>query len=157
MLVHLLLPKFIFHLLPRLNQKLTFWTSWSGVGKLLSYILWTKSKQKVPFGKVCLAYSDFASVQIVYITKNVEKRQKTGFLQVEYSLVAFWTRWCGLGIVLDWILSTKTKQKVAISKVCFAYRSFEEGKIFKIAKNDEKRRFGTMNRALQHFERVDLS
>ena len=35
------------------------------------------------------AYSDFASVQIVYIAKNVEKRQKTGFLQVEYSIVAF--------------------------------------------------------------------
>ena len=39
----------------------------------MSYILWTKLNQKVPFGKVCLAYSDFASVQIVYITKNVKK------------------------------------------------------------------------------------
>ena len=34
-------------------------------------------------------YSNFASVHIVYNAKNVEKRQKTGFLQVEYSLVAF--------------------------------------------------------------------
>ena len=52
------------------------------------------------------------------------------------------------------ILLTKTKQKVAIRKVCLVYRSFQEEKIVKIAKNDEKRGFGRMNRALQHFEHV---
>ena len=31
-----------------------------------------------------------------------------------------------------------------------------EIKIFKIAKNDEKRAFGRMNRALEHFERLKL-
>ena len=42
----------------------------------------------------------------------------------------------------------KTKQKVPIRKVCHAYRSFVEVKIFKIANNDEKQSFGRMNRAL---------
>ena len=46
------------------------------------------------------------------------------------------------------ILSTNTKQQVVIKKVCLAYRSFEEEKKFKIAKNVEKRAFGRMNRAL---------
>ena len=46
------------------------------------------------------------------------------------------------------ILSIKTKQEVAIRKMCLAYRNFEEEKIFKIAKNDEKRRFSRMNIAL---------
>ena len=47
-------------------------------------------------------------------------------------------------------------QNVPIRKVCLAYRSFVEVKIVKIANNVEKQSFGRMNRALQHFERVDL-
>ena len=44
------------------------------------------------------------------------------------------------------IFGTKSKQKVASRKVCLAYRSCEKEKIFKIAKNDEKRGFGRMNK-----------
>ena len=46
------------------------------------------------------------------------------------------------------IFGTKTKHEVPIRKVCPAYRSFVEVKNIKIAKNDEKRAFGRMNRAL---------
>ena len=49
---------------------------------------------------------------------------------------------------MECILSTNTKQKVVIKMVFLAYRSFEEEKIFKIAKNDEIRGFGRMNIAL---------
>ena len=46
------------------------------------------------------------------------------------------------------MLSTKTKKIVAIRKVCLAYRSLGEVIIVKIAKNDEKRAFSRVNRAL---------
>ena len=42
----------------------------------------------------------------------------------------------------------KNKAEKTNWKMCLAYRGFVEVKIVKIAKNDEKRGFGRMNRAL---------
>ena len=97
---------------------------------------------------MCLAYRSFVEVKIVKIAKNYEKRRKTEFWQDEYSLVAFLTSQIGLGKVTGCILWTKTKQNVPIRKVCLVYRASKNVKIAKIAKNDEKRAFGRINRAL---------
>ena len=43
-----------------------------------------------------------------------------------------------------------------VGSTLIAYRSFVEVKTVKITKNDEKLSFGRMNRALLHFDRLNM-
>ena len=49
---------------------------------------------------------------------------------------------------MGYIFWKKSKQNVPIREVCLVCRAIKNVKIAKIGKNDEKRGFGRMNRAL---------